>query len=134
MWRTERSLAHGSLISQMNGFYSAGNWGNLCCCCCLWQLGRGRKSWEWVSSRKIISEGRKPPVEYEKKKESPWKLRLKLGFAVTSSGSQAGSCGKGLRSLARSDGMYFVPGFAQIAHQEGQSPSVHAQSQPWVFW
>lgn len=94
----------------------------------------GRKSWEWVSSRKIISEGRKPPGAYEKKKESPWKLPLKLGFAVTSSGSQAGSCGKGLRSLARSDGMYFVPGFAQIAHQEGQSPSVHAQSQPWVFW
>lgn len=113
MWRMERSLARGSLISQMDGFYPAGNWGSLCCCCCcLWQLGRGRKSWEWVSSRKIISEGRKLPVADEKKEESPWKLPLKLGFAVTSSGSQAGSCGKGLRSLARSYGMYFVPGFA----------------------
>lgn len=26
MWRTERSLARGSLISQMDGFYPAGNW------------------------------------------------------------------------------------------------------------
>lgn len=37
--------------------------------------------------------------------------------------------GRGWGALARSDAMYFVPGFAQIAHGEGQSPSVHAQRQ-----
>lgn len=93
------------------------------------EAGRAGTKWESVSSRKIIFEWRKLPVAYIEKKENPWKLRLKLGFAVTSSGSRAGSCGKGLSS----DGMYFVPEFAQIAHQEGQNPSVHPQSHPWVF-
>lgn len=57
---------------------------------------RAGTKWELVSSRKIIFKGRKLPVAYGKKrKENPWKGRLKLGFAVTSSGSQAGSCGRG---------------------------------------
>lgn len=120
----------------MDGFYPVGNWSGKSLL--LFSLTAGQRQEEqapsgsWCPAEKSFLRG-ETACCISKKKENPWKLRLKLGFAVTSSGSQAGSCGKGLRSLAGSDGMYFVPGFAQITHQENQSPPVHAQSQPWVF-
>ena len=102
--RTERSLAaaRGSPATQMEGFYAVDN-----CLCREAITGkyslllsltvgkRGRKSWHHVGvggnrspTREVVFGGRNLSVAYGKKGiiRGNFKLQIKMGFAVTSSG------------------------------------------------